>query len=135
MLDLRRAHRRPHPVPPVRCEQVDPLTDVIAVDGDVTPGRVDRLRTTLTDSLRTGAAFVVVELPASTPPDAELDQVLVDAAGPLARRDGGLAIVGSRGHLANGDVGVFSTRAEALAGVRGRLTPRRSIHARPLHRR
>jgi hypothetical protein len=116
----------------VRCEHVDALTDVIALDGELTQSRLDRLRSRLTDSLRTGAAFVVVDLATATPGVAGVDQVLADVAGPLARREGGLAIVGTCARVPRADVGVYSTRAEALAGVRGRLTPRRSIDTRPL---
>ena len=116
----------------VRCEQVDALTDVIALDGELTQPRLDRLQSSLTDSLRAGAAFVIVDLAAATPGVAGVEQVLVAAAGPLALRAGGLAVVGTCAYVPRTDVGVFSTRAEALAGVRGRLTPRRSIDARPL---
>jgi hypothetical protein len=117
----------------VRCEQVDPLTDVIALDGELTEGRLDRLQTCLVDSLRAGVAFVVIDLATATPGVPGLGHVLTDAAGSLARRNGGLAVTGSCACApSRADLDVFATRAEALAGVRGRLTPRRSIHATPI---
>jgi hypothetical protein len=119
----------------VRCEHVDPLTEVIVPGAIVSAAELERLRAQLTDSLRRGIAFVVVDL-RSTPPDLEgLDRVLADAAGPLARRDGGLAVVGCHEVRERGGVDVFCDRAEALAGVRGRLTPRRSISRSPMRRR
>lgn len=124
--------RGAHEADPVRCEHVDALTDVIALDGELSHAHVDRLRSRLTDSLRTGAAFVVVDLSRATPGAAVVDEVLIDAARPLGRREGGLAIVGTCTSPRDPDVGVYATRAEALACVRGRLTPRRSIDRRPL---
>jgi hypothetical protein len=119
--------------PELRHEHVDSLTDVIALDGELTDSRLDRLRSSLTDALRAGAAFVVVDLRLLTPGVGGLDQVLADAAGPLARRNGGLAVVGFRRQVTpRRDVALFSTREEALAGVRGRLTPRRSISTSPV---
>jgi hypothetical protein len=119
----------------VRCEQIDALTDIIAVDGELTDRRLEGLRGQLTDSLRAGVAFVVVDLAAATPGADGVAQILADADAPLARRDGGLAVVGPSSVVRCTGVSVFSTRAEALSGVRGRLTPKRSIRSRPLRAR
>jgi hypothetical protein len=124
----RRRRREENGHDELRRLRVDALTDVIALDGEITDALLDRLRSTLTDCVRAGAAFVIVDLGAARSGGDALDVMLADAAGPLAGRDGGLAVVGWCGSRAGTDVGVFSTQAEALAGVRGRLTPpRRSI--------
>ncbi len=116
----------------VRRERIDALTDVITCADPLTADTVADLRRTLRASLDAGATFVIVEVGDARPHAVPLQDTLLAAADLLAARTGGLAIFGCAvGLPGRPEFDTYATQAEALAGVRGRLTPRRTLRSAP----
>lgn len=115
----------PRPFAIVRSEH-DPLTSVIAVEGDLDLSTAPRLKWTLLDALDAGATQIVLDLSEASFMDSTALGVLLGAS----RRRGlrRLAIVCTRAELlrifefsgAEEALPIFSAREQAIAHVQGR---------------
>jgi hypothetical protein len=129
--------RRDEPLSPdgVRDDRIDALTAVLTPLAPITVGRLDGVRHAVDCALDEGVAFMVVDLRRTRDEVPGLDGAFRDAARVLAHRQGGLALVGGPGGLPDSPAtDRFATCAEAVAGVRGRLTPAHSIETGPVPR-
>lgn len=131
--------RRRAPARELVTRTVDRRTDVVEVFGELDQHRREGLAGALHGSVASGALFVVVDLRGFHGDEQALVRMLETASDTLTNRGGGLAVVGPCPTVETDDGPVpladsFATTDEALAGVRGRLTPPRSLPRVPRRR-